>query len=248
MVMFTPGAIDADPRLGHALRRVRVRYTVRVLVRGLAILAVGLLLGVSVSAWGLDAFRYARGAVLAIRSLLYLWLAFLAVRFVLVPLWRGHRQASDAAIARYIEEHEPSLDAALRSAVDVTTPRPEPANQPSAALQNRLVDDVVRRLEAFDLPREVERAEIRQAGIALGTAAALGVAFFLLAPGFIQQAFPYLFDPFSNSGRGATPYRITVTPGNHTLPRGSDQEVQAELTGFDGNAELVSRSGDGAWA
>jgi hypothetical protein len=248
MVMFTPGAIDADPRLGHALRRVRVRYALRVLVRGLAILAVGLLVGVSVSAWGLDAFRYARGAVVWIRTLLYLWLAFLAIRFVVVPLWRGHRQASDAAIARYIEEHEPSLDAALRSAVDVTVARADSTDQRSSALHNRLVDDVVQRLEAFDLPREVERREIRQAGILLATAAALGVVFLLLAPGFIRQAFPYLFDPFSNSGRSATPYRITVTPGNHTLPRGSDQEVQAQLTGFDGAAELVSRSGGGAWA
>ena len=47
MVMFAPGALDRDPRLGHALRRVRARWALRVLFRGLAILAVGLILGVA---------------------------------------------------------------------------------------------------------------------------------------------------------------------------------------------------------
>ena len=246
MVMFAPGALDRDPRLGHALRRVRARYALRVLFRGLAILVAGLILGVAASAWGLETFRYSRAAVSIMRALLYLWLLFLAVRFVALPLWRGRRQASDAAIARYIEEHEPSLDAALRSAVDAGETGSS-QDRPSVALQNRLVDDVVSRLEAFDLPREVDRVEIRRAGMALGAAAIAVVAFFLLAPAFMRQAFPYLFDPFSHSGRNATPYRVSVLPGNQTIARGSDQEIAAQLTGFDAAAELVTRTGDGAW-
>ncbi|HQZ18000.1 MAG TPA: hypothetical protein PLD86_14095, partial [Vicinamibacteria bacterium] len=227
MVMFAPGALDRDPRLGHALRRVRARYALRILFRGLAILAVGLVVGVAASAFGLEAFRYSRTAVSSIRGLLYLWAAFLAVRFVIAPLWRGRRRASDAAIARYIEEHEPSLDAALRSAVEAAAPVAE-ADRSSLALQNRLVDDVVGRLEAFDLPREVERAEIRRAAIALSAAAVAAAGFFALAPAFMKQAFPYLFDPFSHSGRTATPYRVSVIPGNHTIARGSDQEIEAQ--------------------
>jgi hypothetical protein len=246
MVMFAPGALDRDPRLGHALRRVRARWALRVLFRGLALLAVALILGVAAAAYGLDVFRYSPPAVSLIRALLYLWTLFLVVRFVIAPLWRGRRQASDAAIARYIEEHEPSLDAALRRAVEA--PGTESAReQSSLALQNRLVDDVVSRLEAFDLPREVDRAEIRRAAIALGAAAIAAVAFFLLAPAFMRQAFPYLFDPFSHSGRNATPYRVSVLPGNQTIARGSDQEVAAQLSGFDAPAELVTRAGDGEW-
>ena len=246
MVMFAPGALDRDPRLGHALRRVRARYALRVLFRGLAILAAGLILGVAASAYGLETFRYSRTAVSVIRALLYLWTLFLAVRFVAVPLWRGRRQTSDAAIARYIEEHEPSLDAALRSAVDAAV-ADSTQDRSSVALQNRLVDDVVSRLEAFDLPREVDRLEIRRAGLALGAAAVAVVAFFLLAPAFMRQAFPYLFEPFSHSGRDATPYRVSVLPGNQTIARGSDQEIAAQLAGFDAAAELVTRTGDGEW-
>ena len=68
--------------MGHALRRVRARHSLRVLFRGLAILAAGVLLGVAVSAYGLDAFRYSRGAVLSIRALLYVWITVLVARFV----------------------------------------------------------------------------------------------------------------------------------------------------------------------
>ena len=247
MVMLTPVALDGDPRLGHALRRVRARHSLRVLFRGLAILAAGMLLGVAVSAYGLDAFRYSRGAVLSIRALLYVWITVLVARFVVGPLWRLRRQASDAAIARYIEEHDPSLDAALRSAVDGMTHETGTGNHRSAALHTLLVDDVVRRLEAVDLPRQVDREEINQAAMALSVAVMTGVAFVSLAPAFIQAAFPYLFDPFSHSGRKATPYAVSVSPGNHTIARGSDQEITAQLTGFDASAELVSRQGDGAW-
>ncbi len=247
MVMLTPVALDGDPRLGQALRRVRARHSLRVLFRGLAILAAGVLLGVALSAYGLDAFRYSRGAVLSIRALLYVWITVLVARFVVGPLWRLRRQASDAAIARYIEEHDPSLDAALRSAVDGVTHETGTGDHRSAALHALLVDDVVRRLEAVDLPRQVDRSQINQAAMALGVAVVTGVAFVSLAPAFIQAAFPYLFDPFSHSGRRATPYAVSVSPGNHTIARGSDQEITAQLTGFDASAELVSRQGDGAW-
>jgi hypothetical protein len=246
MVMFAPGALDRDPRLGQALRRVRARYALRVLVRGLAIVAVAVVLGVAASAYGLESFRYSRTAVLVIRVALYGWIALTFVRFVANPLWRGRKQASDAAIARYVEEHEPSLDAALRGAVDVVNDT-QRSDESSTALKNRLVGDVVRRLEAIDLPQDVERAEIRRAGVALGSATILGIAFFLLAPGFMRQAFPYLFDPFSHSGRSATPYRVAVLPGNHTIARGSDQEFVAQLAGFDDAVELVTRTGAGDW-
>jgi len=245
MVMFTPAPQNSGPRLGQALRQVRARYTLRMLFRGLAIVASGTLLGIVISAYSLDAFRYSRNALWAVTAILYVWIAFLVLRFVILPLGRSRKQASDAAIARYIEEHEPSLDAALRSAVDAAaTPRgPGETN----ALETRLVDDVVTRLEAFDLPREVEKAEMRQAAIALAAVTVAGVAFYFLAPAFIQQAFPYLFNPFARSGRAATPYAVSVTPGNHTLARGGDQEIVATLSGFEAPAELVTRRGGGEW-
>lgn len=245
MVMFTPSAHGPDPRLGQALRRVRSRYALRVLFRGLAIVAVGALLGVAFSGYALDAFRYSRNAVWAITAIFYSWALFLAARFVIHPLWTSRRQASDAAIARYIEEHAPSLDAALRSAVDAAA-SPHRTGETNA-LETRLVDDVVTRLEALDLPREVERAEMRHASLTLGAAAMAAVVFYFLAPAFIQQAFPYLFNPFARSGRATTPYAVSVTPGNHAIARGGDQEIVATLTGFDGPAEMVSRTGGGDW-
>ena len=107
------------------------------------LLAIGALLGVALSGLALDAFRYSRNAVLTVRTLFYVWIAFLAWRFVARPWWRGRRQATDAAIARYIEEHEPALDAALRSAVGASARDERSSENRSEALQTRLVDDVV---------------------------------------------------------------------------------------------------------
>jgi hypothetical protein len=246
MVMFNPGALHRDPRLGHAIRRVRARYSFGLLIRGLAAVMILGLLGVAVSAWALGVFRYSQPAVLTIRALFYTWSLGLVAWFLARPLWSGYRRASDAAIARYVEEHEPSLDAALRSAVEGGTDGGS-NEQRSKALHAQVVDQVVTRLEAFDLPNDVERRSLRTGGAAFGTVLVGVVAFVALAPAFIRQALPYLFDPFSNSGRKATPYAIAVTPGNHTVARGSDLEIVARLSGFEGAAEYVSRTGNGAW-
>src|SRR5262245_39469786 len=147
MVMLSPGALQGDPRLGHALRRVRRRHALRLLLRGLAIAAACVVLGIALAALGLDGARYAAGWLLAVRALLYAWIAFAVFAFVVRPLVRNRRAASDVAVARYVEEHEPALDAALRSAVD----RPgiaDGAEARSPGLHHRLVDDVVERLES----------------------------------------------------------------------------------------------------
>jgi hypothetical protein len=246
MVMFNPGALQRDPRLGHAIRRVRVRYSFGLLIRGLAAITILGLLGVAISAWALDVFRYSQTAVFTIRALFYAWSLGLAAWFLARPMWSGYRRASDAAIARYVEEHEPSLDAALRSAVEEGS-EPGSNERRSHALQRQVVDDVVTRLEAFDLPNEVDRSSLRRGGLVFGAVLFGAAVFVVLAPAFIRQAIPYLFDPFANSGRKATPYAIAVTPGNHTVARGSDLEIVARLSGFEGPAEFVSRTGIGAW-
>jgi hypothetical protein len=246
MVMFNPGALHRDPRLGHAIRRVRARYSFGLLIRGLAAVTILGLLGVAISAWALGVFRYSQPAVLTIRALFYTWSLGLVAWFLARPLWSGYRRASDAAIARYVEEHEPSLDAALRSAVEGGTDGGS-NEQRSKALHAQVVEQVVTLLEAFDLPNDVDRRSLRTGGAAFGVVLLGAAAFVALAPAFIRQALPYLFDPFSNSGRKATPYSIAVTPGNHTVARGSDLEIVARLSGFEGAAEFVSRTGNGGW-
>ena len=106
------------------VRRVRARWRLRVALQGLA-LVLGLgLLWLVMGAWVLHSLRFSVGAVTAFRVIAWLLAAFALVRYVIVPLLR---RVSDAQVARYIEEHEPGLEALLVSAVEQAESR-DPAS------------------------------------------------------------------------------------------------------------------------
>lgn len=240
MLRMTP----AHDGLIRAIRDVRRRHALRLLLRGIALCGLATLLAIFVSAKGLDAFRYSRGAVLAFRGVAWTAIAVTLYRFVVTPLWaHWRRRISDLDIARYIEEHEPSLDAALRSAVDSAPGVRSPQELSSGALRARLIDDVELRLQALDVAKTIERPKLRLWG---SLASALGAALIgagLFSPVFVRQALPYLFAPFSTSARAASPYSIEVDPRGVTIARGGDQEIVARLRGFGAEkVELVTRA------
>ena len=247
MVMLSPGGLPTDARLGRALQRVRRRYALRTLVRGLAMTCLAVVLGVVAAALALEGVRYASGFVEAVRMALYAWMLLVGYVFLVQPMLRIRRQASALALARYIEEHEPGFDAALRSAVEGDRPRGDgDGTERSERLQSRLMNDVVDRLESVDLPKQVDETRLRKTTATLGLVLLLCAGFLALAPRFVRQALPFLFD-LSRAGRSTTPYSINVEPGNQTIARGGDVEIAARLVGFSGEAELVTRSGSVAW-
>jgi hypothetical protein len=80
----------------------------RVALQGLA-LVLGLgLLWVVMGAWVLHSLRFSAGAVTAFRVIAWLLAALALIRYVIVPLLR---RVTDGQVARYIEEHEPGLEA-----------------------------------------------------------------------------------------------------------------------------------------
>ena len=97
------------------IRRVRNRWRLRIAMRGLAVvLAVGLA-AFLISSYGLEFFRFSASAVIAFRGLTYLSLAGLTFWFLLRPLVRS---VTDEQVALYLEEHDPSLEAAVLSALE----------------------------------------------------------------------------------------------------------------------------------
>jgi len=95
----------------HAVRR---RWRLRIAFRGIAVVAAAGLATLIVSAYAMDHFRYEGWAVASFRVFAYTTLVALAVRFLVIPLWG---RVSDDRVALYVEEHEPSLQAAVLSAV-----------------------------------------------------------------------------------------------------------------------------------
>ena len=124
---------------------------------------------------------------------------------------------TDEQVALYLEEHEPSLQAAIISAVEAERGS---RRAQSPALVQRLVERPIEKCRAIEDGRRVERASAqalcrrRRAGRASRRS-----PLFSLGPAYLRHALSALL-LVSRSVEAAAPYRIEVTPGNATVPQG----------------------------
>ena len=113
------------------VRGVRTRWRWKVVLRSLTVLlgaGVGTIL---VAAFGLEQFRFSPAAIVIARVVTYLVLAGLGWFFFVRPL---ARRVTDQQVALYLEEHEPSLQELLVSAVEAgasSKPRSRNARRPT---------------------------------------------------------------------------------------------------------------------
>jgi uncharacterized protein DUF4175 len=243
--MTDQGTNSHYDELRSVIRGVRRRWRLKVGVRGAAIVLAASLLAFGLAAYAMDRFRYEDWAVTSFRLFAYVALFALTTRFMILPLWG---RVSDERVALYLEEREPSLQAAVLSAVEAgQEKRTFERSDVSRALVERLVETAVEKCQTIDFGRPAERPALRRASALLAAAAALGMAVAILSPAFLRHAAPYLFAPWLV--RAASPYAIEVDPGHVTIPRGGSQTVTARLLGFDAETvELLVRSGQaGEW-
>ncbi|MGD8897033.1 MAG: hypothetical protein PVJ73_13430 [Acidobacteriota bacterium] len=248
-MVISLGMDPGRPRgTGRDLRRiigsVRRRWRLKVALRGAAITLGFGLVAFAVSAYGMDHFRYTPMAIAAFRVFAWTALAGLVLRFLVLPLFV---RLPDERVALYIEEHDPSLQAALLSAVELSPERVE-RDRPdfSSDLSRRLVEQAVQRCEEIDYRRLVERRSLQRVSGLFSAVATAGMMAALLSPAFIRQAVPFLLVPW-DSDEAESPYSIEIEPGHATLARGADQTIVARLQGFDSDeVELALQRGDGA--
>src|SRR5918999_788736 len=164
---------DRNEELTSAIRTVRNRWRFAVALRGLVVVIGASLLVFVAVALVMDALRYAPSAVVAARVLVWTAVAALAARFLAIPLTR---RIPDERVAPYLEEREPSLDAAVVTAVQLGQPTPTPVPQAhSTALGKRLVDTAVERVHRLDDGKGIERPRITREGGILAALVAAGV-------------------------------------------------------------------------
>ena len=216
--MISLGTGAGEPRgtgrdLRRIIRSVRRRFRLRVALRGLAITLGFGLLALAASAWGMDHFRYTPTAIAAFRAFAWTALAGLSVRFLVLPLLV---RLPDERVALYIEEHDPSLQAALLSAVELGPERVERERPDvSPELSRRLVEQAERRCEEIDYRRLVERRSLqRMSGLLSGVATA-GMLAALLSPAFIRHAAAV---PALALGRAARPEALTRSRWSPATP------------------------------
>jgi hypothetical protein len=231
-----------DDLLG-IIRTVRRRWRVKLAIRGaLTVLGIALLVFVA-SASALEAARFTPESIHAARLILALAVGGLVAVFLVRPLLR---RVTDEQVGLYLEEHEPSLQESIISALEATRTADAAGEAHSRALVRKLAETAVAQSQAVDHGRRVERTPVRRyAGVLVGLGLA-ALVLFTFGPAYLRHAMSALF-VLSRDVEAAVPYRIDVKPGDATLSRGADQVITAELSGFDAaDAALMVRTASGA--
>jgi Domain of unknown function (DUF4175) len=217
-----------DPRteLVDVIRRVRNRWRARLALRGAVVVVAGTVLALLLSASGLESFRFSVPAIITFRIVtVTVFVGLLCYGLV----WPLRRRVTDAQVAMYLEECDPTLEAAIISAVEATSGGGSAAHSPR--LVEKLVERAIEQCRALDLGRAIERTSVQRHAGALAAIAAVAAIVVAFGPAYLRHGLSALL-VISRSAEASSPYDIQVQPGNTKVPRGADQVVKARLVGF----------------
>ena len=212
--------------IAEVRRRWRLKLALRGVVRVLAILLAFFLVAAALMQWD----RFSPLSIVLARVALAVTVLASVYWFLFRPL---RQRVTDEQVALYLEEHEPSLQATLLSAVESSRAGHVPE---SAALVKRVVEQALEVCANLNAAKNVEHRPLQQNGVALGAIAAVALLAVVVGPAFIRHALSAMLQVASV--QAASPYRIQVTPGDATVPKGADQTITASLIGF-GSEDVV---------
>ena len=227
--------------LRSVIRDVRRRWRLRLALRGLTWVIGAAAVILLIASYGMERLGFTPQSILIARVVAYVAILGVAAVFLVRPLVR---RVPDQRVALYLEEHEPTLDAAVVSAVEQSDTHAVRVPQ-SEALAKGVVAAAVTRLRAVERGRRVERQELQRGSVVLGALLLAVIIVILAGPAFLRHGARALFAPW-RSAEAAMPYTVQVAPGDTTIPRGGDLEVHARLGGFDAEeVTLVATRGAG---
>src|SRR5215207_1693235 len=162
------------------IRQVQRRWRMKLALRGAATVAALMVAVFLAAAVGLESWRFAPGAIVTLRVLLPLALLALLGVFFVRPLMR---RVTDEQVALYLEEHEPSLQAEIISAVEASrTPGA------SASLARKLVESAIEKCRALDEGRRVERKSLKTYAAAVGLVVVATFVLVSFGPAYLRHA------------------------------------------------------------
>ncbi|MEJ2502719.1 MAG: hypothetical protein P8177_05280, partial [Gemmatimonadota bacterium] len=210
------------------IRGVRRRWRLRHLLRGIALTGAVALAAFLVAGLVIDRMEPAADVVFWIRIALFAVIAVAAAVFLVRPLFR---RVSDDAVALYLEEHEPSLEAAVLSALEARGSDDEAADAlASNPLLRRTLESAIQRCHRIEDGRFIEQKELVRVGALIGAVVVAGALVGFLGPA--RGAAGWLFSG-PDEAEAAASAAVLVTPGNATVARGADVSIQARLRGLD---------------
>jgi len=198
--------------LSPVIDRLRQRWRLRLLLGGLFQTLAIMIALILISAWWLNHWHFTSNAVWFFRFVTILSLICLLLHFCIKPL---RRQVSDARVALYLEEHEPSLRSAIVSAVDASQ---SSAQNTSPQLVTGLVEQALDACARVQFGQAVEQQKLRQAASKLGIVLLVVVGLAAAPPDFLRHGAAALLMPWTNASQ-YSPYRIELAPGNIEIAR-----------------------------
>src|SRR5919108_2772503 len=215
---YEPASADRS-ELTSIIREIRKRWRLKLAVRGAAFIVGGFLLTLLLSAYALETLKFSPGSIIAFRVAMIMITGTLAGYFFVLPQWR---RVTDQQVALYLEECEPSLETAILSALEAE--KGSPSHSPD--LSRRLVEQAIDRCSTIERGRRLEAQPLRRYATAIGGTVLAALLVFILGPAYFRQGASALL-LMTGGLLEASPYHISVKPGNTTVPRGSDQVITA---------------------
>ncbi|HEY3159264.1 MAG TPA: DUF4175 family protein [Vicinamibacterales bacterium] len=207
------------------IRYVRARWRARLAVKGAVRACVVNVVVFFALAYLMEWSRFTPASILFARLVLAASIVGSIYFFLLKPL---RRRVTDDQVALYLEEKEPSLQTMLISAVESSR---EGRHWESSALVEKLVSQAIEKCCEADAPRRAEHGPLRVNGAVFAGVVSAAILAVLLGPAFFRHALSAVLI-VSRSVEAAAPYKISVTPGNISVPKGADQAITARLLGF----------------
>src|SRR5687768_4263252 len=168
-------------QLTAVISEVRRRWRIKMALRGAALVIGGTALILLGSSLGIDALRFSPSAILGFR------IAALAALIAIIAMWLVRplrRRVSDGQVALYVEEHEPSLEASILSAVETVETADSSA---SPQLIEKLVEQAIERCRSLNAGQTIGRTQRRRFAGAIVAVILAITGTFMLGPESLRQ-------------------------------------------------------------
>src|ERR671912_873481 len=193
---------NARAQLLDVVRQVRRRWRIKLALRG----AVGFLLAGLVAilaiAYALETLKFTPAAIFWFRIVTALVFVAAGAWFFARPL---SRKVTDEQVALYLEEHEPTLDSTILSAMEAS----ERPGEWSPELINRLVENAIERVHEIREGERIERDSMMRYLWVSGAVALGAIALFTFGPAYFRHALSAIF-VITSDVQAAAPYKIDV--------------------------------------
>ena len=191
--------MDHRTELVDVIRRVRNRWRLKLAMRGAVVVVAGTALALLLSASGLESFRFTAPAIIAFRVVTVgVFVGLLLYSLV----WPLRRRVTDAQVAMYLEECDPTLEAKIISAVEATAGGGSEAHSPR--LVEKLVEQAIEQCRSMDHAHTVERTALQRHAASLAAIAAILALALAFGPAYLRHGMSALLT--FQSAAASTPY------------------------------------------